>query len=45
MLYALCPMPYARRVPDVTEKGYSSFYQLSASDSQHQHPRIRGNLH
>ena len=22
MPYALCPMPYARRVPDVTEKGY-----------------------
>jgi len=23
MPYALCPMPYARRVPHVTEKGYS----------------------
>jgi hypothetical protein len=22
MPYALCPMPYARRVPHVTEKGY-----------------------
>jgi len=22
MRYALCPMPYARRVPHVTEKGY-----------------------
>jgi hypothetical protein len=24
MPYALCPMPYARRVPHVTEKGYST---------------------
>ncbi len=24
MPYALCPMPYARRVPHVTEKGYIS---------------------
>jgi hypothetical protein len=24
MPYALCPMPYARRVPHVTEKGYTS---------------------
>ena len=24
MPYALCPMPYARRVPHVTEKGYKS---------------------
>jgi len=26
MPYALCPMLYARRVPHVTEKGYSSNY-------------------
>jgi hypothetical protein len=24
MPYALCPMPYARRVPHVTEKGYNT---------------------
>src|SRR4028118_1130132 len=24
--YALCPMPYARRVPHVTEKGYKLLY-------------------
>jgi hypothetical protein len=28
MPYALCPMPYARRVPHVTEKGYTSFIIL-----------------
>ena len=28
MPYALCPMPYARRVPHVTEKGYS-WYALT----------------
>jgi hypothetical protein len=26
MPYALCPMPYARRVPHVTEKGYMSTF-------------------
>jgi len=26
MPYALCPMPYARRVPQVTEKGYIMTY-------------------
>jgi len=26
MPYALCPMPYAGRVPHVTEKGYSAFF-------------------
>jgi len=26
MPYALCPMPYARRVPHVTEKGYKLEY-------------------
>jgi len=26
MPYALCPMPYARRVPHVTEKGYSVLF-------------------
>jgi hypothetical protein len=25
MPYALCPMPYARRVPHVTEKAYNKF--------------------
>ncbi|WP_445171809.1 hypothetical protein [Microcoleus sp.] len=27
MPYALCPMPYARRVPHVTEKGYTFYGQ------------------
>ena len=31
MPYALCPMPYARRVPHVTEKGYTSIFCLSAT--------------
>ena len=26
MPYALCPMPYARRVPHGTEKGYITAY-------------------
>ena len=26
MPYALCPMPYARRVPHVTKKGYITFF-------------------
>jgi len=26
MPYALCPMPYARLVPHVTEKGYNTFF-------------------
>ena len=30
MPYALCPMPYARRVPHVTEKGYIYFLSLIA---------------
>ena len=26
MPYALCPMPYARRVPHLSEKGYNFFF-------------------
>ncbi len=35
MPYALCPMPYARRVPHVTEKGYISVanYLLGKTNS------------
>jgi hypothetical protein len=29
MPYALCPMPYARRVPHVTEKGYIMSVRLT----------------
>ena len=32
MPYALCPMPYARRVPHVTEKGYRFHVLLSVID-------------
>jgi hypothetical protein len=32
MPYALCPMPYARRVPHFTEKGYSAFSLLFLRD-------------
>jgi hypothetical protein len=34
MPYALCPMPYARRVPHVTEKGYILLAQPLVNRSQ-----------
>ena len=45
MPYALCPMPYARRVPHVTDKGYICYilpgisweYKSVCSDSNSQY--------
>jgi len=34
MPYTLCPMPYARRVPHVTEKGYNCILHTQYSPSK-----------
>ena len=34
MPYALCPMPYARRVPHVTEKGYMLYHYQQALNNR-----------